>query len=92
MHEELEDIRQRLYEVDRKIELLLQLARNDAIDRQPPLSATQAAAYLHLSLSRVYCLIAEGRLQPLQRKKYGRILFSLQHLRQYLSQQDNQSP
>lgn len=74
MREEQDEIRKRLDVLETKIDLLLQLARNDG-NKHPPLSMEQAATYLHLSVSRTYCLISEGQLHPLQRKKYGRILF-----------------
>lgn len=50
----------------------------------PPLSVRQAAAYLHLSESRVYDLVYAGKLQPLQNQKHGRVLFSIEHLNKYL--------
>lgn len=50
----------------------------------PPLSLKQAAAYLHLSVSRVYDLVYSGKLKPLQHRKGGRILFSREILNKYL--------
>lgn len=50
----------------------------------PPLSLREAAAYLHLSQSRVYDLVYIGKLKPLQHRKGGRILFSRESLNQYL--------
>ena len=53
-------------------------------NNSPPLSLREAAAYLHLSQSRVYDLIYMGKLKPLQHRKGGRILFSRESLNQYL--------
>ena len=44
----------------------------------------QAAQKLNLSTSRVYALIYEGKLKPLQREKYSRIQFNQEILNQYL--------
>jgi excisionase family DNA binding protein len=90
MREEQDEIRKRLDALETKIDLLLQLARNDG-NKHPPLSMEQAATYLHLSVSRIYCLISEGQLHPLQRKKYGRILFRPSDLNEYLTQQKNKA-
>lgn len=48
------------------------------------LSLPEAAKSLSLSTSRVYALIYEGKLEPLQRRKFARIQFSKQTIQQYL--------
>lgn len=48
------------------------------------LSLPEAAKVLSLSTSRVYALIYEGKLKPLQRRKFARIQFSKQTIQQYL--------
>jgi excisionase family DNA binding protein len=53
-------------------------------NNSPPLSLGEAAAYLHLSKSRIYDLVYIGKLKPLQHRKGGRILFSRESLNQYL--------
>ena len=44
----------------------------------------EAAKKLNLSVARVYALIYDGKLQPLQREKYSRIQFTQKILNQYL--------
>ena len=83
MREEQDEIHKRLKALESKIDLLLKLAGSNT-----PLSVGQAASYLHLSVSRIYCLIGEGQLQPLQRKKYGRILFRPSDLYEYIQQKN----
>lgn len=82
MREEQDEIHNRLNALESKIDSLLKLARDDGSNT--PMSVEQAANYLHLSVSRIYCLIGGGHLQPLQRKKYGRILFRQSDLHEYL--------
>lgn len=55
----------------------------------PPLNLRQAAAYLHLSESRVYDLVYTGKLAPLQHNKHGRLLFNKEQLNQYLYAQSS---
>jgi predicted DNA-binding transcriptional regulator AlpA len=50
----------------------------------PPLSLPEAAAFLHLSRSRVYYLVNTGQLKPLQHRKGRRILFSKESLIHYM--------
>ena len=56
--------------------------------RQTPATAkytvTEAAAYLRLSVPRVYELVYTGKLQPIQHKKYSRLLFSAEALNHFL--------
>lgn len=50
----------------------------------PPLSLQEAATYLRLSVSRIYSLVYAGKLQTLQHTKRGKLLFSKEHLSQYV--------
>ena len=72
-----------------KLDLILQEVQD--LKKQNPspnddslFSISEAAQKLKLSPSRVYALIYEGKLKPLQREKYSRIQFSLQSLNEYL--------
>lgn len=72
-----------------KLDMLLEEVRelkklNVSQNEEPRFSISEAARKLKLSSSRVYALIYEGKLVPLQREKYSRIQFSLQSLNQYL--------
>jgi hypothetical protein len=78
-----------LQKINQKLDLLLNEVR-----KMQGLKATaaegsrftivQAAQKLNLSTSRVYALIYEGKLKPLQREKYSRIQFNQEILNQYL--------
>ena len=75
--------------LNQKLDLLLEEVRElkklNAFQKdESPFSLSEAAQKLKLSTSRVYALIYEGKLVPLQREKYSRIQFSLQSLNQYL--------
>lgn len=75
--------------LNQKLDLLLEEVRelkklNVSQSEEPHFSLSEAAKKLKLSPSRVYALIYEGKLVPLQREKYSRIQFSLQSLNQYL--------
>lgn len=76
----LEQIEQKLDKLQRTQEPLQPYLAADQL-----LSAKETAAYLHLSVARIYCLVCEGKLAPLQRKRRGRILFSQSQLNDYLS-------
>ncbi len=54
--------------------------------RNRPLTMTQAAAYLQLSQSRIYSLIYEKQLKPIQRQKGSKIFFTTQELDNYQKQ------
>jgi hypothetical protein len=45
---------------------------------------SEAAAYLRLSVARVYDLVYTGKLLPIQRQKYSRLLFTTEQLNQFL--------
>ena len=72
-----------------KLDVLLEEVRElkkqkPSLNDEPLFSLSEAAKKLKLSTSRVYTLIYEGKLQPVQREKYSRIQFSLQSLNKYL--------
>ena len=72
-----------------KLDLLLQELRdlkkqNSSQTDEPLFSLSKTAAKLKLSKSRVYALIYEGKLVPVQREKYSRIQFNTQSMNQYL--------
>ena len=46
---------------------------------------SEAADYLRLSVSRIYELKYEGKLVPIQRKKFSHVLFTTEHLNRYLN-------
>ena len=70
------------------LERLLQqfTKNNDPVERDDgkPLSMKQTSDFLHLSISRIYGLIYEGKLNPLQRKRKNKILFSKDELSRFL--------
>ena len=91
MHNQLERLTERL----EKIELLLAqvlLRKDGKKDDDKLLSIKEAAAYLHLSVSRMYRLIYEGKLKPIQRRKNSKILFSTQELDNYLAEDYKRLP
>ena len=91
MQNQLAELTERL----EKIELLLAqvLMRKDGKkDDDKLLSIKEAASYLHLSVSRMYSLIYEGKLKPIQRRKNSKIIFSTQELDSYLAEDDKCSP
>lgn len=91
MQNQLTELTERL----EKIELLLAqvLMRKDGKkDDDKLLSIKEAAGYLHLSVSRMYSLIYEGKLKPIQRRKNSKILFSTLELDSYLSEDYKRPP
>ena len=91
MQNQLTELTERL----EKIELLLAqvLMRKDGKkDDDKLLSIKEAASYLHLSVSRMYSLIYEGKLKPIQRRKNSKILFSTQELDNYLAEDYKRLP
>lgn len=78
-----------LHQIHQKLDLLLneirKLQGQKAIVTDGNLfTIEQAAQKLNLSTSRVYALIYDGKLKPLQREKYSRIQFNQEILNQYL--------
>ena len=91
MQNQLTELTERL----EKIELLLAqvLMRKDGKkDDDKLLSIKEAAGYLHLSVSRMYSLIYEGKLKPIQRRKNSKILFSTLELDSYLAEDYKRPP
>lgn len=87
MKEVLQEILTRLELIEQKLDKLQQAEKplQPYLAVEQLLSVKDTAAYLHLSVARIYCLVCEGKLKPLQRKKHGRILFSQSQLNDYLS-------
>lgn len=87
MNEKLNKILRQLVLINEKLDSLshFSVERNIVKTDNKPLSAKEAASYLHLSLSRIYSLINEGKLKPLQKRKYARLLFTTDQLTEYLS-------
>lgn len=52
------------------------------------LSLKQAGDFLHLSVSRMYCLIYQKKLIPVQRTGRSKILFSKEELNRYLGEKE----
>ena len=78
-----------LQEIHQKLDLLLKevikMQRQKETETDSSLfTIEQTAQKLNLSISRVYALIYEGKLKPLQRTKYSRIQFDLNTINQYL--------
>jgi len=91
MQNQLTELTERLEKIE---QLLVQvLMRKDGKkDDDKLLSMKQAAGYLHLSVSRMYSLIYEGKLKPIQRRKNSKILFSTQELDSYLAENYERLP
>jgi predicted DNA-binding transcriptional regulator AlpA len=86
MNEQLTLLTERLAKIEK---LLIQLInqRKDAIEgnyEDKPLSLRQAAKFLHLSASRVYSLIYQKKLKPIQTVKNGKIRFLKDELTKYM--------
>jgi hypothetical protein len=62
--------------------------RDVGTHNERPLSMKQAADFLHLSISRMYGLIYEKKLIPLQRMGRSKILFSIQELNRFLNEKE----
>ena len=75
-----------------QLQILVELkAIKQYISRQPgivhpdqPLSVAQAAGFLGLSASTIYKLVHFKKIQPLQCKKRGRLMFTRESLLQFL--------
>ena len=78
-----------LQNIDRKLDLLLievsKLRNLHSFSKnKETFTIKEAAKKINLSVARVYALIYEGKLRPLQREKYSRIQFTQEILNQYL--------
>lgn len=84
MNIELIELKRRVEKIERLLEQYVN--NNPSIERDDgkPLSMKQAADFLHLSVSRIYGLIYEGKLTPIQRKRKNKILFSYEELNRFL--------
>ncbi len=76
-----------IQQIHHKLDLLITEVKK--LQKQAPageksFGIQEAARRLHLSVSRVYALIYEGKLKPLQREKYSRIQFTEKNLNQYI--------
>jgi predicted DNA-binding transcriptional regulator AlpA len=77
-----------LQKINHKLDLILNEVKKLQQSNSPPnteetFTIQEAAKKLNLSKSRVYALIYEGKLIPLQREKYSRIQFNQSILNQY---------
>jgi len=85
MEQHLEKVLKRLDKIEQLLEQLT-LYPDRKNEAGKTLSMKQSADYLHLSISRIYSLIYEGRLQTIQRQKNSKILFSIDELNNYLNE------
>ena len=81
-------MKKEIEKINQKLDLLLGEVKKLQKANAPPLieetfTIDEAAKKLNLSKSRVYALIYEGKLIPLQREKYSRIQFNQTILNQY---------
>ena len=79
-----------------RIEVLLNgihqlLSTKPSIPPPEILTIMEAAAYLRLSVKRLYELLYAGKLESLPHKKHHRLLFSKKHLNQYIYETNEQS-
>lgn len=77
-----------LQKINKKLDLILsevqRLQNSNSLPRsEETFTIDEAAKKLNLSKSRVYALIYEGKLIPLQREKYSRVQFNQTILNQY---------
>lgn len=83
-----------LQNINRKLDLLLlEIGKLQSLlsfsCTEERFTIKEAAKKLNLSVTRVYALIYEGKLKPLQREKYSRIQFTQEILNQYLYGNNN---
>jgi hypothetical protein len=84
---------EQLMRIEEKMDMLIRevaglkerLESNCHLPRDKPLPIQQAADYLHLSVSRMYSLIYQKKLNPIQRKRNSKLLFSIGELDSYLT-------
>lgn len=90
MHAELHELKDRIMNIERLLEELVNSneERDVGTNNERPLSMKQAADFLHLSISRMYGLIYEKKLTPLQRMGRSKILFSMQELNRFLNEKE----
>jgi hypothetical protein len=90
MYTELQELKDRIMNIERLLEELVNRngERDVGTHNERPLSMKQAADFLHLSISRMYGLIYEKKLIPLQRMGRSKILFSIQELNRFLNEKE----
>ena len=82
-------MKEELQTINQKLDLLLiEVSKLQSLhslsNSEETFTIDMAAKKLNLSVARVYALIYEGKLKPLQREKYSRIQFTQEILNQYL--------
>lgn len=90
MQAELQELKDRIMNIERLLEELVNRngERDVGTNNERPLSMKQAADFLHLSISRMYGLIYEKKLMPLQRMGRSKILFSIKELNRFLNEKE----
>ncbi len=90
MYAELQELKGRIMNIERLLEELVNRNRERDVgtNNERPLSMKQAADFLHLSISRMYGLIYEKKLIPLQRMGRSKVLFSIQELNRFLNEKE----
>ena len=86
MNDSLEAIRHQQLLILKELKIIREHISGQSAIMQPdqPLSVVQAARFLGLSASTIYKLVHFKKIQPLQRKKRGRLLFDKKSLLQFL--------
>ncbi len=82
-------MKEELQKINQKLDLLLtEVSKLRSLrsfsNNEETFTIKEAAKKLNLSVARVYALIYEGKLKPLQRKKFSRIQFTREILNQYI--------
>ena len=90
MHEELKGLTEKLDNIEKLLmQLLTQRQETDVgNDNNSLLSLKQTGEFLHLSVSRIYSLIYQKKLMPVQRTGRSKILFSKEELNRYLKERN----
>jgi excisionase family DNA binding protein len=90
MKQEWQQLTDRVMHIEQLLEKLVsQIGEKDVgSDKEKPLTLKQAADFLHLSVSRVYSLIYEKKLAPIQRTGRSKILFSRNELNKFLMEKN----
>jgi hypothetical protein len=76
-----------IQKINRKLDFIIEEVKKlnkEAATGESHFGIREAANKLNLSVSRVYTLIYEGKLKPLQRSKYSRIQFNQEILNKYI--------
>jgi len=90
MHEELKRLTEKVDSIEKLlIQLTTQRQETDVGNGNGSLlSLQQAADFLHLSVSRMYSLIYQKKLIPVQRTGRSKILFSKEELIRYFGERE----